>query len=131
MDLADPDLPPGIRVPVLGADAPQGVDHERYRRLCAAFDAMPRRSRVVLALRLSFEGRKRLTLRAIGSLLGVGHERIRQIEARAITDLVWAWFPGGVRDPSMDAKAAEVCRIVGLAIDRYPLDRDTLPGDGR
>lgn len=126
MVLADPDLPVGIAVPGLSADPPRGLGAERYRLLRAAFDELPRRSRVIVVLRLGFAGHRPLTLRAIGDLLGIGHERVRQLEHHAIWMLARAWRPqSSPADLSSDERMALLARIVGAAIDRYPLDDDS------
>lgn len=123
MALADPDLPAGIAVPELSADPPRGFGAERYRLLRAAFDELPRRSRVIVVLRLGFAGHRPLTLRAIGDLLGIGHERVRQLEHHAIWMLVRAWRPqSSPADLSSDERMAMVALIVGSAIDHHPLD---------
>lgn len=125
MALADPDLPAGIAVPELRADPPRGFGAERYRLLRAAFDELPRRSRVIVVLRLDLAGHRPLTLRAIGDLLGIGHERVRQLEHHAVWMLVRAWrpheSPAGL---SSDERMALVAPILDAAIDRYPLDDD-------
>jgi hypothetical protein len=74
--LADPDLPAAVSLPQLSPDPPRGFGAERYRLLRAEFDELPRRARVIVVLRLGLAGRRPLTLRAIGDLLGVGHERV-------------------------------------------------------
>lgn len=80
MDLADPDLPPGVVLPELSAAAPLGLNADRYRWLRDAFYELPRRSRVVIVLRMGLPGHQPLTLGAVGRLFGVGRERIRQLE---------------------------------------------------
>lgn len=125
MALADPDLPPGIVLPELRADPPRGFGEERYRLLHAAFHELPRRSRVIVVLRLGFADHRPLTLRAIGDLLGIGHERVRQLEHHAVWMLVRAWGPqSSPADLSSDERMALVAPIVDVAIDRYPLDDD-------
>lgn len=52
MAFADPDLPPGVDLPQLSVEPPFGLDADRYRWLRETFDGLPRRSRVVIALRL-------------------------------------------------------------------------------
>jgi Sigma-70, region 4 len=84
MALADPDMPPGIALPGLSPEPPFGLNSGRYRWLREAFYELPRRSRVVIALRLPIPGRKPLALRATGVRLGVGPERVRQLENQAI-----------------------------------------------
>jgi sigma-70-like protein len=127
--LADPDLPAGVTVPELSVDPPRGFGAQRYRLLRAAFDGLPRRSRVILVLRLGFAGRRPLTLRAIGDLLGIGHERVRQLEHHAVWMLVRAWRPyGSPADLSSDERMALLVPIADAAIDRYPLDGDPAGG---
>lgn len=130
MALADPDLPPGIEAPEMNADPPPGVDADRYRGLHDAFIAMPRRSRVVVALRMPPPGRRQLTLRAISRLFGVGQERVRQLEARAIWELSIAWHKQGTSGMTLRERVADLSPIVGAAIDRYPID-DPDPDDER
>jgi DNA-directed RNA polymerase specialized sigma24 family protein len=123
--LADPDLPPGIALPELSPGPPLGLNADRYRWLHEAFYELPRRSRVVVVLRLPLPDRKPLTLDAIGALFGVTLERVRQLEHHAIWMLVRAWrlqvSPG---DLNRDERMAEIAPILGVAIDRYPPDDD-------
>jgi hypothetical protein len=127
--LADPDLPPGVALSGLSADPPRGFGAERYRLLRAAFDELPRRSRVIVVLRLGLAGRRPLTLRAIGDLLGIGHERVRQLEHQAVWMLVRAWRPDrSPADLSSDERMALLAPVVDAAIDRHPLDDDPAAG---
>jgi hypothetical protein len=75
--LADPDLPPGIALPELSPTPPLGLNADRYRWLREAFYELPRRSRVVIVLRLPLPDRRPLPLRAIAELFRVTLERIR------------------------------------------------------
>ena len=122
MALADPDLPRGVQAPELRTVAPLGVDAGRYRRLCDAFDAMPRRSRLIVALRLPPAGRRPRTLRAIGRLLGVGPERIRQLEQYALDDLSRAWLAHRAEGLTRDERVAELLPIIRASLDRYPIE---------
>lgn len=123
MALADPDLPAGVALPELSPGPPLGLNADRYRLLREAFYELPRRSRVVVVLRLPLPDRQPLALRAIAQLFGVGQERIRQLEQRAVWTLVRAWRPhGSPSDLSRDERMAEIAPILGAAIDRYPLD---------
>lgn len=122
MALADPDLPLGIAVPELSADPPSGFGAERYRLLRAAFDELPRRSRVIVVLRLGFAGHRPLTLRAVGDLLGIGHERVRQLEHHAIWTLLRGWLQRSPADLTRAAQNALLAPILDAAIDRHPLD---------
>lgn len=131
MEPADPDLPVGIALPGLSVDPPSGIDAGGYRRLRLAFDALPRRSRVVIALRMPPPGRRRLTLRAIAALFGVGHERIRQLEARAVWKLSYAWRQQSARGLSLRERVADLAPVVGAALDRYPLDGGDPAGGSR
>ena len=125
MALADPDLPPGIALPELSPGPPLGLNPDRYRWLRDAFYELPRRSRVVIVLRLPLPDRKRLTLRAIADLFGVTQERIRQLEQHALWMLVRAWRPqGSPSDLSIDERTAALAPIIAAAIDRYPLEDD-------
>jgi sigma-70-like protein len=129
MALADPDLPAGVALPELSADPPRGFGAERYRLLRTAFDGLPRRSRVILVLRLGFAGRRPLTLHAIGELLGIGHERVRQLEHHVVWMLVRAWRPQtSPADLSSAERMALLAPILDAAIDRYPLDGDPAGG---
>jgi hypothetical protein len=130
MALADPDLPPGIALPELSPGPPLGLNSDRYRWLRDAFYELPRRSRVVVVLRLPLPDRQPLTLRAIVQLFGVGQERIRQLEHHAAWMLVRAWRPqSSPIDLNRDERMAEIAPILGAAIDRYPLD-DAEPAEG-
>jgi hypothetical protein len=123
--LADPDLPPGIAVPELSFVPPLGLNADRYRWLRGAFYELPRRSRVIVVLRLGLSGHRPFTLRAIGDLLGVGHERVRQLEHHAVWMLARAWWPqASPRDFDRDERVAWLPPILGQAIDRHPLDPD-------
>jgi hypothetical protein len=131
MALADPDLPTGIALPELSPGPPLGLNPDRYRWLRAAFYELPRRSRVVVVLRLPLLDRQPLTLRAVAQLFGVGQERIRQLEHHATWMLVRAWRPNSSPvDLSRDERMAEIAPIVAASIDRYPLD-DAEPAEGR
>jgi hypothetical protein len=125
MALADPDLPPGIALPELGPGPPLGLNPDRYRWLRDAFYELPRRSRVVVVLRLPLPDRRPLALHAIGTRFGVTQERVRQLEHHAVWMLVRAWrlqvSPG---DLNRDERMAEIAPILGAAIDRYPLEDD-------
>lgn len=126
MALADPDLPAGVRLPLLSADPPPGLDADRYRRLRGAFDALPRRSRVIVVLRLPIPGRRPLTLRAIGARLDLGPERVRQLGRLAIRELSVAWSAEGVSTPD---RPAELAAIFAAALDRYPVGDDPDEGE--
>jgi hypothetical protein len=131
MALADPDLPTGIALPELSPGPPLGLSPDRYRWLREAFYELPRRSRVVVVLRLPFPDRQPLTLRAVAQLFGVGQERIRQLEHHAAWMLVRAWRPqSSPINLSRDERVAEIAPSGAAAIDRYPLD-DAEPAEGR
>jgi hypothetical protein len=122
MALADPDLPPGISLPELDVDPPRGFAADRYRDLRTAYYELPRRSRVIVSLRLPLRDQRPLTLRAIGELLGIGQERVRQFEHHAVWMLVLAWQPQ--RSPGDLTRSEQVALLVpvlGAALDRYPL----------
>lgn len=130
MALGDPDLPAGVALPELSVDPPRGFGAERFRLLRAAFDDLPRRSRVIVVLRLGLAGRRPLTLRVVGDLLGLGQERVRQLEHHAIWMLVRAWRPqASPGDLTRADQNALLVPILDAAIDRYPLDPDPLDGE--
>jgi Sigma-70, region 4 len=121
--LADPDLPPSIALPELSPGPPLGLNADRYRWLREAFYELPRRSRVVVVLRLPLPDRRPLTLDAIGVLFGVTLERVRQLEHHAIWMLVRAWrLQVSPSELNRDERMAEIAPILGAAIDRYPLE---------
>jgi hypothetical protein len=123
MALADPDLPPGIALPELDVDPPRGFAADRYRALRAVYYELPRRSRVIVVLRLPLLGRPPLTLRAIGELFGVGPERVRQVERHAVWMLVRAWQPQrSPGDLTRSEQDALLVPVLGAALDRNPLD---------
>jgi len=125
--LANPDLPPGIVLPELRAEPPSGLDADRYRRVRAAYYDLPRRSRVVVVLRL--RGRRPLTLDAIGRLFGIGPERVRQLEHHAVWMLLRALRPSASPSESTrDERMAELAPIIAAAIDRHPLHDDPAEG---
>lgn len=129
MALADPDLPPGIALPELSPAAPLGLNVDRYRLLREAFYELPRRSRVVIVLRLPLPDRRPLALRAIAELFGVTLERIRQLEHHAIWTLAGAWRPQGTKGLTRDERVAQIAPVIAAAIDRYPIgDRDPVDG---
>jgi hypothetical protein len=129
--LADPDLPAGVALPELSVDPPRGFGAERYRLLRAAFDDLPRRSRVIVVLRLGLAGRPPLTLRAVGDLLGVGHERVRQLEHHAVWTLLRGWLQSSPAELTRADQNALLAPILDAAIDRYPLDPDPPDGEGQ
>jgi hypothetical protein len=120
--LADPDLPVGIALPELSVDPPRGFGPERYRLLRAAFDELPHRSRVIVVLRLGLAGHRPLTLRAIGDLLSVGHERVRQLEHHAVWTLLRAWLQRSPADLTRADQNALLTPILNATINGYPLD---------
>lgn len=126
MALADPDLPAGITLPELSSEPPLELNADRYRWLRDAFYELPRRSRVVVVLRLPLPDRQPLTLCEIGRLFGLSRERIRQLERHAFWVLLNAWRPR--RTPtrlSRDGRVAAITPIMAAALDRYPLRTDS------
>lgn len=121
MAFADPDPPPGVVAPTLKVEAPTGLDAGRYRRLLDAFDVLPRRMRVILALRMPPPGRPRFTLRAIGEQLGIGSEQVRQVEVQAVWALSNAWCPQP-KGLAYRKRSTVLAPVIGAAIDRYPID---------
>ncbi|HYI79587.1 MAG TPA: sigma factor-like helix-turn-helix DNA-binding protein [Thermoleophilaceae bacterium] len=123
MALADPDLPPGIALPELDVDPPRGFAADRYRALRAVYYELPRRSRVIVVLRLPLWGRRPLTLRAIGELFGIGPERVRQVERHAVWMLVLAWQPQrSPGDLTRSEQNALLVPVLGAALDGNPLE---------
>ena len=115
MALADPDLPTGIALPELSPTPPLGLNADRYRWLREAFYELPRRSRVVIVLRLPLPDRRPLPLRAIAELFGV--------------TLAGAWRPQGTKGLTRDERVAQIAPTIAAAIDRYPIgDRDLVDG---
>lgn len=127
--LADPDLPPGIDLPQLSPVAPFDLDAGRYRWLREAYDNLPRRSRVIVALRLPPPGHSPMTLREIGLWFGVGKERMRQLERQAVWALSRAWRPDGASGLSTEERAVELAPIISAALDRYPIATDESADD--
>lgn len=122
MALADPDLPPGIALPELRVDLRPGLDPDRYRWLSVAYYDLPRRSRVVVVLRLPLLGRRPLTLRSAGELFGLGPERVRQLAEHAVWVLLRGWLHGSPGDLTSVERHALLASILDAAIDRHPLD---------
>lgn len=83
--------------PLLRPDPPAGLAADPYPALRDAFNAMPRRSRVVLVLRMGLRRRRQLRLRAIGELLDIGPESVRRIHNRALSDVCVRWQYDGTR----------------------------------
>lgn len=129
MALADPDLPPGIVLPELRDEPPSWLEAACYRGMREAFYGLPRRSRVVVVLRLGLPGRRPLTLDAISRLFGIGPERVRQLEQHAVWMLLRALRPSGSPSESTrDERTAELAPIIAVAVDRHPLDDDPAEG---
>lgn|GEM_PF-2236594 len=72
-------------------DAPRPIDGlilaERRKRLRATFIQLPARERAVLVSRFGLGGDRARTLIEVGAQLGLSHERVRQIEAAALSRL--------------------------------------------
>lgn len=125
MALADPDLPLGIVLPELRVEPPLALDADRYSGMREAFYGLPRRSRVVVVLRLPLSSRRPLTLDAIGRLFGIGPERVRQLEHHAAWMLLRALrSSASPSESTRDERMAELAPIIAAAVDRYPLDND-------
>jgi RNA polymerase sigma factor (sigma-70 family) len=70
------------------ANLMESVEHELMKQeLRAALDRMPPRERSVLELRYGLKGGVEHTMEEIGKKLGVTRERIRQLEAQALSRL--------------------------------------------
>jgi RNA polymerase primary sigma factor len=61
-------------------------------------DALAPRERRVLQLRFGLVDGRRLTLREVGKRFGLGRERVRQIEAKALCKLRQPWLSRHLRD---------------------------------
>jgi hypothetical protein len=121
MALADPDLP----LPELSPDPPLGLNADRYRWLREAYYDLPRRSRVIIVLRMSWPDRPTLTLAQVGGLFGVIPERVRQLEHHAVWMLLRAWRPQGTpAGLDRDERMAAIGPVLAAALDRHPLDDD-------
>jgi RNA polymerase primary sigma factor len=62
----------------------QAMDSERRRIVSAVLDELPKRQRVILAMRHGIGYPKECTLEEIGEALGLSRERIRQVEKVAV-----------------------------------------------
>ena len=60
---------------------------ELAQRLATLLEALTSRERQVLALHFGLEGEPPLTLQAIGELIGLTRERVRQIKEKAFSKL--------------------------------------------
>src|SRR5205823_2455485 len=78
---ADPYLPEGLPVAEVAAEVPAdlALDTDQIERLRGAYEALPRRSRYVLTVRLGL-GRPEQTLRGAAQPLALHLDRIRQIQ---------------------------------------------------
>ncbi len=63
------------------------VERMRDAEIQRALSMLSREERVVLTLRFGLDGRDSWTLSAVGKLLGMTRERVRQIESRALAKL--------------------------------------------
>ena len=72
-----------------GADSPLDVveKKESVQGIAAAFGVLKPKERQVIALRFGLEGGDTMTLEEIGKILGVTRERVRQIEAVALSKM--------------------------------------------
>jgi RNA polymerase primary sigma factor len=66
----------------------QTIDTLRRETLACALASLPERERGVVAMRYGLDGEEPRTLKEIGSAFGVTRERIRQLEAQALTKLM-------------------------------------------
>lgn len=91
----DDTYPPGSDRPlsdvlaVSDADGPDDavVHGDLVRHLHGLVDRLAEKERSVVRLRFGLNGRSPMTLRAIGSELGISRERVRQLERRALLQL--------------------------------------------
>jgi RNA polymerase primary sigma factor len=69
--------------------APDGevIEREREREVAAALEELPERERVVLRMRFGTGGAPVASTREIGRKLGIGEERVRQLEGQALERL--------------------------------------------
>ena len=134
--LADPDLPPGVVVPVLPTDPPAiYYDARRYARLRVAFDSLPRRVRVVLVLRSK---EPPVTQVSLGALFGFTNSRAASLEALGAAKAMQAWrgrtprfrHPNrglpGTRNPH-DDRYVFLFPLLQLAVPGYSLPPDLAP----
>lgn len=64
------------------------VESELKKVAREAVDCLGEREREILAHRFGLDGRKTLTLEALGNIFNISKERVRQIEKRALTKLI-------------------------------------------
>jgi Sigma-70, region 4 len=86
--------------------------------VAAAAGSLPSpRDRAVLTLRLALDGEPSLTLRSIGERMGISHERVRQLQDRALTRMCRQRGPSGVRQYARQAIAAVLSQAERVGAD--------------
>ncbi len=116
------ELPPGVAAPILRREPPASVAADPYSALRDAFNALAPRSRVVLVLRIGVRGRAPLTLEAIGLLIDLGPERVRQLYNSGVAGLCAAWRYRATRGLSQAERSELLAPIIDAAVDRFPMD---------
>lgn len=86
----DPHLPDDLPVAELAVELPAGLalSVEEAERVRECYEAMPRRTRHVLTVRLGLGGESKRILRDVGEALGVHLSRIQQLQVYALDALV-------------------------------------------
>jgi RNA polymerase primary sigma factor len=75
------------------------VDALRMDDLFTHISALSQQEQEILALRFGIGGRQPLTLEEVGRVFGITRERVRQMEARALSKLRHPSTPHRLREP--------------------------------